>query len=304
MELDTKTDKERGRLMINIQTDLLRTFSIVNDLGNITRAAEVLGRSQPAISLQLKRLEDLLEVPLLSRTGRKIELTEEGEILRDYARQILALNDEAISRLKSPKIGGVVRVGLPNDFAVSLLPTILGGFASAHEGITLEVNCGISRDLIQGIDSNEYDVVIALCGEEKSPSLAKTWSDRLAWVSNGDEKILQEETLPLIVYPQGCLYRQRTVQALNRAGKKWRVAYSSPSQSGIEAAVKAGLGLTVLSEKTVPDSLRVVAAESGYPGLADVEVGLFYRQGNLSEAGLRLVNYITASMDDIHLENQ
>ncbi|MFD2205011.1 LysR substrate-binding domain-containing protein [Kiloniella antarctica] len=289
--------------MINIQTDLLRTFSMVHDLGSITRAAEILGRSQPAISLQLKRLEDLLEVPLLSRKGRKVQLTEEGEVLRDYARQILALNDEAISRLKSPKIGGVVRVGLPNDFAVSLLPTILGGFTSAHEGITLEVNCGISKDLIQGIDNNEYDVVIALCGDENSPSLAKTWSDRLAWVSNGDEKLLQEDTLPLIVYPQGCLYRQRTVNALTRAGKKWRVAYSSPSQSGIEAAVKAGLGLTVLSEKTVPDSLQIIATESGYPGLADVEVGLFYRQGDLSAASLRLVNYITASMDDIHIEN-
>ncbi|WP_419903432.1 LysR substrate-binding domain-containing protein [Kiloniella sp.] len=303
MGTDNTTDKESFGLMINIQTDLLRTFSTVHDLGSITRAADVLGRSQPAISLQLKRLEDLLEVSLLNRSGGKIILTEEGEILRDYARQMLALNDEAISRLKSPKVGGVVRVGLPNDFAVSLLPTILGGFTSAHEGITLEVNCGISRDLIQGIDKSEYDVVIALCGDEKSPSLAKAWSDRLAWVSNGDDQILQEETLPLIVYPQGCLYRQRTVNALNRAGKKWRVAYSSPSQSGIEAAVKAGLGLTVLSEKTVPDSLKALTSESGYPGLADVEVGLFYRQGSLSEAGLRLVNYITASMDELHLEN-
>ncbi len=301
--LDIKTAKEPFRPMINIQTDLLRTFSTVNDLGSITRATEVLGRSQPAISLQLKRLEDLLEVSLLNRTGRKIQLTEEGEILRNYARQMLALNDEAISRLKSPNVGGVVRVGLPNDFAVSLLPTILGGFTSAHEGITLEVDCGISRDLIQDIDQNQYDVVIALCGETPSSSLAKTWSDRLAWVSNGDPNILQQETLPLIVYPQGCLYRQRTVDALNRAGKKWRVAYNSPSQSGIEAAVKAGLGLTVLSEKTVPDSLQVLPPECGYPGLADVEVGLFYRQGDLSEAGLRLVNYIIASMDEIHPGN-
>ena len=135
-----------------------------------------------------------------------------------------------------------------------------------------------------------------------SSSLAKTWSDRLAWVGNGDEALLSQDTLPLIVYPQGCIYRQRSVDALNRAGKKWRISYSSPSQSGIEAAVKAGLGLTVLSEKTVPDSLEIVPVENGYPGLADVEVGLFYRQGDLSEAGLRLVNYITASMDELHQE--
>lgn len=288
--------------MINIPTDLLRTFSTVNDLGSITRAAETLGRSQPAISLQLQRLEDLLEISLFNRSGRKITLTEEGEILRGYAKQILALNDEVISRLKTPKVGGVVRVGLPNDFAVSLLPTILGGFTSAHDGITLEVDCGISRDLIQSVDKNEYDVVIALCSDTPSPSLAKTWSDRLAWVGNGDAALLSQDTLPLIVYPQGCIYRQRSVDALNRAGKKWRISYSSPSQSGIEAAVKAGLGLTVLSEKTVPDSLDVVPVENGYPGLADVEVGLFYRQGDLSEAGLRLVNYITASMDEIHKE--
>ncbi|WP_085901681.1 LysR substrate-binding domain-containing protein [Kiloniella majae] len=288
--------------MINIPTDLLRTFSTVNDLGSITRAAETLGRSQPAISLQLQRLEDLLEISLFNRSGRKISLTEEGEILRGYAKQILAQNDEVISRLKTPKVGGVVRVGLPNDFAVSLLPTILGGFTSAHDGITLEVDCGISRDLIQAVDKNDYDVVIALCADTPSPSLAKTWSDRLAWVGNGDIALLSQDTLPLIVYPQGCIYRQRSVDALNRAGKKWRISYSSPSQSGIEAAVKAGLGLTVLSEKTVPDSLEVVPVESGYPGLADVEVGLFYRQGDLSEAGLRLVNYITASMDELHQE--
>ena len=134
----------------------------MNDLGSITRAAETLGRSQPAISLQLQRLEDLLEISLFNRSGRKISLTEEGEILRGYAKQILAQNDEVISRLKTPKVGGVVRVGLPNDFAVSLLPTILGGFTSAHDGITLEVDCGISRDLIQAVDKNDYDVVIAL----------------------------------------------------------------------------------------------------------------------------------------------
>ncbi|MCZ4281059.1 LysR substrate-binding domain-containing protein [Kiloniella laminariae] len=286
--------------MINLPTDLLRTFTTVMDLGGITRAAEVLGRSQPAISLQLKRLEELIDIPLFVRAGKRVKLTEDGEALGVYARQILALNDEAVSRLRSPRVGGVVRVGLPSDFAVSILPTILGGFTRAHDGITLEVTCGISRDLVRGMEKQDYDVVIALCGESPFVSLAKTWTDRLVWVSNGDASLLAEEPLPLIVYPQGCLYRQRTVEALNRAGRNWRVAYSSPSQSGIEAAVKAGLGVTVLSEKTVPSSLVPIAVENGFPGLADVEVGLFYRQPDLSEAGLRLVNYITGSMDSLH----
>ena len=282
----------------NLPMDLLRCFVTIVDLGGLTRAGEALGRSQPAISQQLKRLEELAGSQLIWREGREFALTETGERLIVYARQILFLNDEAVSRLIKSKVKGRVRVGLPNDFAVTFLPEILGRFKETHADITLEVDCDISKGLLERLKQGDFDLVIALGAGDLAETAAKIWNERLAWVAGPGTAAGQSDPMPLIAYPEGCIYRQHATQALNRAGRAWRVTYSSSSLSGIFAAVEAGLGVTVLAESTIPGRLQRLSVEEGFPGLPDVEVGIHYNPERLSDSALRLINYAIAAMDE------
>ena len=289
-----------GAMATNFPMDLLRCFVTIVDLGGLTRAGEALGRSQPAISQQLKRLEDLAGSQLIWREGREFALTEAGERLIVYARQILFLNDEAVSRLIKSKVKGRVKVGLPNDFAVTFLPEILGRFSKTHRDITLEVDCDISKALLERLKQGEFDLVIALGSGDLAETAAKIWNERLAWVAGQGATAGHIDPVHLIAYPQGCVYRHHAAQALNRAGRAWRITYSSPSLSGIFAAVEAGLGVTVLAESTIPGRLRRLSPKEGFPGLPDVEVGLHYNAQSLGEPALRLINYAIAAMDEKH----
>ena len=214
--------------MLNIDMDLLRTFALVADLNGVTRAADRLGRSQPAISLQLQRLEGLLGTALFHRSRQGLALTETGQLLRGYAERILTLNDEAVSRLAARKTIGTVRVGLPNDYAVSVLPESLGRFSDAHLDAMLTVGCALSTELLASLDAGAYDLVIAMTAEPPTRPTVRVWREELVWVGRPGAGAKGEEPLPLIVYPEGCVYRERMVKALNAAGRPWRMTYTSP----------------------------------------------------------------------------
>lgn len=287
--------------MLTMQTDLLRTFATVADLRSFTRAGDALGRTQPAISLQIKRLEDLVRAPLFERDSTPLRLTAAGEMLAVYARKILCLHDEALSRLLRPVVAGAVRVGIPNDFAVSLLPEVLADFGVGHRGVRLDVVCDISANLLRSLEQGRLDVIVAMTAEQAAPAAAKLWSERLAWVGGGARDLLGLRPLPLVAYPEGCTYRARMTEALSRAGIGWQIACTTASLSGLQAAVQAGLGVTVLSIATVPPGLAVLPTEMGFPGLADAMVGLYYAQGTLSEAAQCLVNFVMRRLDATHL---
>ncbi len=287
--------------MLTMQTDLLRTFATVADLRSFTRAGDALGRTQPAISLQIKRLEDLVRTPLFERDSTPLRLTAAGEMLAVYARKILCLHDEALSRLLRPAVAGSVRVGIPNDFAVSLLPEVLADFGTGHRGVRLDVVCDISANLLRSLEQDRLDVIVAMTAEQAAPAAAKLWSERLAWVGGGVRDLLALRPLPLVAYPEGCTYRARMTEALSRAGIGWQIACTTASLSGLQAAVRAGLGVTVLSITTVPPGLAVLPTEAGFPGLADAMVGLYYAKGTLSEAAQCLVNFVMLRLDATHL---
>ena len=154
--------------------------------------------------------------------------------------------------------------------------------------------------MLEDLQKDRFDLVIAMTGGAPRLAAAKIWAERLSWVTSRSGRAHEAEPLPLILYPQGCTYRNRIIDTLNWARKLWRIVYSSPSISGIHAAVQGGLGVTVLSEKTVPDDLRVLDNMDGFPGLADVQVGLYYNRNGLSKAALRLVNFIISCMDEAH----
>lgn len=281
---------------MNLPMELLRTYVTVAELGGFTSAGGILGRSQPAISLQVKRLEDLLGMPLFKRDNRRLGLTEEGEVLLEYAQRILGLNDEAISRLIKPKIAGFVRLGIPNEFASSFLPGILGKFAQSHPQVQLEVRCDLSTNLLGKMQEDEFDLVVALHENPDSKSGIRVWTEDLVWVASLPRNHPTEEPLPLIVAPQGCVYRNEMIHTLSKAKKSWRIVYTSPNYGGIKAGVLAGLGVTVLAKSTVPEGVRILGAADKLPPLGKVEVRLHYDRENASEAALRLADYITSSV--------
>ncbi|MGB1238073.1 MAG: LysR family transcriptional regulator, partial [Pseudomonadales bacterium] len=219
--------------MKNLPMDLLRTFVTINKVGGFTQAGELLGRSQPAISLQIKRLEEQLDVALFQRSG-KLKLTEEGEVLYGYARTILETNDAAIARLSTPKLSGAVKVGIPNDFEASFLPVMLSQFTRAYPSVALEVSSDISVNLREDFKRGHYDFVMTMDSSDGHQFAEGDFVlEPLSWVTHNHFDLSAVEEIPLVVYPVGCVYRAHITQTLNNAGIPWRVVYSSSSLMGI-----------------------------------------------------------------------
>ncbi|MDC9719162.1 MAG: LysR substrate-binding domain-containing protein [Gammaproteobacteria bacterium] len=284
--------------MKNIPTELLRTFTTIVDLGGFTQAGALLGRSQPAISLQVKRLEDLLDITVFQRNNG-LQVTEEGEVLLGFARRMLDINDSAVARLAKSRISGQVRLGIPNDFEVSFLPRLLSQFGQAHPEVALEVNCDLSVQLLKDFSQGRYDLVLATDSLEESrqPSSGDEFHETIVWVTNGHFKWSQNQPIPLVVYPTGCRYRQQIISKLNAAGIAWRIAYSSSSLLGIQAAIEAGLGISALARSTVPQGLHSHLQIEDSPELGHVKLVFKHDRGNQSDATKRLYEYLYKGLE-------
>lgn len=281
--------------MTNIPTELLRTFVKAVDLGSFTRAGDAVGRTQSAVSLQVRRLEEMLDAQLFVRGSHRVKLTDEGVTLLEYARRMLALNDEAVSSLRRPKAAGSVRLGAPHEYTASLLPVILGKFAQAHPGVMLEVTCDLSKNLLARQEKGEFDLVIALHDDPAASGGTKVLTEPLVWITSQDHARHEQRPLSLVVAPSPCIYRNRVLQTLSRRNLPWRVAYTSSSYSGIIAAVRAGLGVTLLAASTVPEGVRALEERDGFPAMGELDVRLHMRQESATEATRCLADYIATS---------
>lgn len=286
------------RNIINFQTDLLRTFVSVIDLGAYTKAGDALGRTQPAISLQMRRLEELVGAPLIRQVGRTLLLTSEGEMLLSYAREILRLNDEAASYFNRSKISGVLRVGLPNDYAVAFLQGVITEYTRQHPEISLELHCGWSAEILERLHADELDIVVAMANSEHTQYLSRSWIERPIWAASDQGEFDTTKGVPLAAHPEGCAYRARMIQALDAAQVRWRIAYTGPGIAGLQNAVVNGLGVSALTRYTMLPGMRALTEDDGFPPLAEIRVGLFYKHPRLSDAGIRLVNHVIARLDE------
>jgi DNA-binding transcriptional LysR family regulator len=275
--------------MKNLPMDLLRAFVTIVEFNSFTKAGELLGRSQPAISLQMNRLEDMLGETLLMRDGKNLSLTIAGETIFEYAKQILSLNDLAVSECTKSTIMGKVRLGIPSEFATILLPKIVGRFAKAYPNITLEVNCELSKTLLSRSGKAAHDVILALQNNplEESDNLVKT--DNLVWVSGPEYNPNKPPPVPLIVAPEGCIYRQRAVRTLNKIKQPWQIVYNIPDLTGIQYAIQEGLGVTVLAKSTVPENLKIIANSQRYPDLGSVGISLLNVRNNTKNQAIDLL---------------
>ncbi|WP_207458982.1 LysR substrate-binding domain-containing protein [Azospirillum sp. SYSU D00513] len=282
--------------------DLLRSFLTIVEAGSFTRAAERLGRTQSTVSLQVKRLEDGIGARLIEREGRGIELTPEGEILLAYARRLLGLANEACARLMEPDVGGLVRLGTPEDFATAHLPDVLWRFSRAHPQVALEVKCDFTVNLLDGFARGEHDLV--LCKREPQGPVGGTmvWREPLVWVASDRLLLAPGAPIPLVLAPSPDIYRKRALGALDACGRPWRIAYTSPSLAGVQAAVRAGLGMTILSKDMLSAGFHIVGEEHGLPDLADTEIALYRAPGTLPKAVELLAEHIVRSLESERAE--
>lgn len=279
----------------NLDLDLLRTFVTIAQTRNISRAAERLLRNQSTVSLQLKRLEEAIGQTLFERSPRRVVLTAHGEAMLEQATRMLALNDELVARVNEPQVAGVVRLGVPEDFATTYMPAILGEFAKSHPLVSLEVTCDLTLRLQETFRAGEFDLVLVKREPAAKGRGVRVWREPLVWVAGRGAAIDARGPVPLVVSPEPCVYRKRATEALRRARMRWRVSYTCGSLAGAQAAVKAGLGLTVLPKDMVPSELQILEVR-GLPDLRETEIALLW-SGVLSKPAARLRDHIVMSLE-------
>jgi DNA-binding transcriptional LysR family regulator len=276
-----------------LDLELLKTFVCVVDEGSFTRAAERVHRTQSTVSQQVRKLEELVGHALLlrDRTGLNVAVTEHGELLIHYARRLLALSAEATEALASDLDLEILRIGMPEDFDARRMALILAGFTRSHPQARLETLSGMSLDLRQRLDAGDIDIALIKREPDSGPAWA-TWPERLVWVK-GAELDSSTGVLPLALFPQGCLYRQRAIRLLDVVQRPWRVAFGSHSLTGIQAAVASGLGVSVLPMSAVLPEHQVC---TDLPELAPTELALVSRDGVLSGLQRGLVEFLRGEL--------
>jgi DNA-binding transcriptional LysR family regulator len=281
-----------------VDTMQLKSFIAIAETGTFGQAAATVNRTQSALSLQIKKLEEQLGCTMFDRTSRKVTLTPEGEIFLGYARRMLQLQWEAFSRLREPNIAGEIRFGTPEDFATHYLPDVLASFRQHHPRVQLKVACDLTLNLIDSFERGEYDVILAKRDPQRVKGGTKVWREPLVWASSDGYQ--PEEPLSLVLSPQPSIYRSRALAALDRAKRSWHISYTSPSLAGTLAAVKAGFGITVLPAHMLPAGLHPIRKEWKLPHLADAEVALM-KKDELSEVAEMFVEHIVQSLENMKL---
>src|SRR5262245_18925537 len=257
-----------------LDLELLRSFVSVVDAGGFTRAGERVHRTQSTVSQQIRRLEETLGHPLLHRNGKQVALTEQGERLLSYARRILALEQEARDTVARPGSEGVIRLGIPEDFAAYRLTELLSDFARSRPGVRLDVRSGLSVQSRRALERGELDLALFKRDAGEKGGIA-AWPERVQWVTSRRHPAdIDRDPVPLIMSEPGCLYRNRMIHAMEAAGRGWHMAYTSPNVLGIQAAVSAGLGVSILPDVAILPEHRVLKKSDGFPPITNTEIAL------------------------------
>lgn len=276
---------------MDLPIDLLKTFLAIIDLGSFTAASRAVHRTQSATSMQIKRLEELVDQPLFERSGRRAELTAAGETLVPYARRLLKLHEETVAAMLQPEMVGVVRIGTPDDYAQRFLPRILARFAQDYPRVQVAVRCEPSSKLVLALDQGDLDLALVTCGTGKVRGEIIR-RDPTVWVTSSQHLVHEEEPLPLAVFQADCIFREWALKTLDEQGKSYRIAYQSPSVAGILAAVSAGLAVTILATSIVPPDTRILGPAEGFPPLPETTIALQQGTGDHSPVIASMARYI------------
>ena len=250
--------------LLNVDIDLLRTLVTVGETNNFTLAGKRLFRTQSAISLQIKRLEEIAGEQLVTR-GKQIELTSAGEVVRSYASEILNLNDKLIEQLGSRTETKLLRIGTPDDYAQLFLPAIIKEFTRVNTNVEFQIVSDLSINLSQMVEEGELD--LAFVTQTEGLHGLEISSEPLTWVARPGFDIVDDQPIKLAVFPAGCEVRRLGTQALDRAGLRWDVACSSKQFMPLRAVIAAGDAIGILPSRAVPRDLLRVGSEYGLPDL-------------------------------------
>jgi DNA-binding transcriptional LysR family regulator len=281
----------------NLDVDLLKTFLAIADNGSFTRAAEEVHKTQSAISMQMKRLEELLGVPLFAKDGRMSRFTPDGERLVDYARRIVAFNDEVVSVFTKPELTGTIRFGTPDDYAERFLPEILARFARTHPLVTVNVDCLRSGELFNRVKRSEMDLALVTHGCDIITD-EPVRREQLVWVTSMRHCAHMAEVLPLAVSHTGCEWRGKVLKSLDMQGRKYRVAYSTPNSNAVNAAVMQGLAVGAMPELCVRPGMRILTEKDGFPSLGSFDIGLVRKPGKSNAAIDALARHVSESLSN------
>jgi DNA-binding transcriptional LysR family regulator len=281
-----------------IDIDQLRTFIAIAESGSFTRAADVVHKTQSAVSMQMKRLEERLGRSIFARDGRGSKLTDDGERLLDYARRIVKLNVEALTAFSDTELSGRVRLGVPDDYADRYLPEIMARFSRVYPAVELTVICEPTIELFQRIEGNELDLAIVTDCESNRASESFR-RERLLWVTSNRHATHMEERLPLALGRRTCGWRRVAIECLESIGRPYRVLYSSANAGAVAAAVLSGLAVSVFPESGLRTGMRVLSPADGFPELPSCRVGLVRNPHERSPLAEALAEHIISSLDNL-----
>ncbi|QCI98649.1 LysR substrate-binding domain-containing protein [Agrobacterium larrymoorei] len=283
-----------------LDIDQLHTFIAIVDSGSFTKAADRVFKTQSAVSMQMRRLEERLGKQLFAKDGRGNKLTAEGEKLMHYARRIIRLNNEAVAAFDDNRLEGTLRIGTPDDYADRYMPEIIGRFAKTHPNVELYIVCEPSVSLAEKMAKGELDIALVTHNPRaRTSDIVRT--EPLCWVASANHPLRDDVPVPLAVGRRDCHWRQLAASALDADGREYQVLFTSWSSTVIAAAVLAGMAVSVLPESTLRTGMRVLTSADGFPPLPPVQIGLMKRPGLSPSLMNAITDHITACLDNISL---
>jgi DNA-binding transcriptional LysR family regulator len=285
-----------------LDLDQLRTFVAIADAGSFTRAADTVHKTQSAVSMQMRRLEERLGKPIFGRDGRSAKLTEDGERLLGYARRMVRLSDETMAAFDDDELSGRVKLGTPDDYADRFLPEILARFSRSNPRVEVTVVCEPTVQLLECLRSGELDLGI-ITNTKGTPMSEVVRQEPLLWVVSNHHQIEQEDVLPLALGRDTCCWRKSAIEALGPIGRRYRILYSSNNSTAISAAVLAGLAISVLPESALRPGMRVLGESDGFPRLPPCEIGLVRAWSKPTTPIVdALAEHIVSSLDNLSMQ--
>lgn len=280
-----------------LDLDQLTTFVAIADTGSFTRAAEEVHRTQSAVSMQMRRLEERIGKPLFEKEGRINRLTEEGERLLVYARQMLRLNRETLAAFDDRSLEGHIRIGIPDDYAERFLPEIVARFSRSNPRVELSVLCEPTSNLVHHVRNGHLD--IALLTDEESSEVVRR--EPILWVGSANHSAHEREVLPMAFGRPSCSWRRAACAALEAMGREYRILFTSFSATAIAAAVLSGAAISVLPECALRPGMRVLGESDGFPPLPDCRIGILRGRTSQSQSEIAeaLTRHIAESLDNI-----
>jgi len=257
-----------------LELDVLRTFVAIAETGSFTLAASVVFRTPSAVSMQIKKLEDNLGRQVFLRDARSVSLTADGEMLLGYAKRLLALNREAMAKFIMPDIKGVVHLGSPDDYGERVLPTVLKRFAQSHPSIAVNVTIDQSSNLKRRLADRQLDLTLITVCQTPPEGAEILLTEPVVWAGAKGGSAHLCEPLPVSLWEEGCVWRANALEALERQGRNYRVAYMSAHTAGQRSAILSDLAVAPLAKSFIGEDIVALGAKDGMPELSNYNLAM------------------------------